>query len=152
MSSTEAMFRTIEKLYAINHVLNAMQKKPHTYCGETIYANEGRTLKMIGQNHGISQAELSKKMYRTSGASSLIVGNLVERGLVKREREKGNSRRYVLSLTEKGQAINEAHAAYDEECARRANEVMGLSEEQLNELSETLGTFIDYASEAFSLE
>lgn len=149
MSAAEAMSEAIEKFYTINRILNDLQKKPHTYASETLYANEAHTLKLIAQNEGISQSELSDRMFRTKGATSVVVDSLVSRGLVKREREQGNQRRYLLSITERGKEVHDAHIAYDTASAQRASIATGLSENQLAELSSNLDKLIEFYSSAY---
>ena len=149
MSAVEAMSETIEKFYTINRILNALQKKPHTYASETLCANEAHTLKLIAQNEGISQSELSDRMFRTKGATSVVVDSLASRGLVKREREQGNQRRYLLSLTERGQEVHKAHIAYDTVSAQLACAAIGLSEDQLVELSSNLDKIIEFYSNTY---
>ena len=149
MSVEKSIADVLEKLYAVNRIINAMHKKPHMYLDESLHASESHALKRIAENEGISQAELSDQLFCTPGATSVLVGNLVDRGLVRREREKGNQRRYLLTLTEHGREVHAAHIAFDEENARRANESMGLSEEQLSDLSAYLDQFIAYASRTY---
>ena len=149
MSTVEAMSNTIEKLYAVDRIIAAFQKKPHDYGGISLHASEAHTLKLIGLQEGISQTELSRQMFRTNGATSLVVDKLVSRGLVLRTREAGNQRRYFLTLTELGRKVHEAHLAYDDEQALHAAEAIELSEEELQELSEHLDRFIAYYSNIY---
>ena len=118
MSSINEIAKLVESLYAVDRILTAIQKKPNEYAGISLYASEAHTLKLIAQNEGISQMELSEQMYRTKGATSVMVDKLVEKGLVNRNREEGNQRRYLLTLTELGRVVSQAHMDYDDEHAR----------------------------------
>lgn len=146
MSTFDAMTKTIEKLYTIDRIITAMQKRPHCYAGEPMHSNEAHTLKTIAENEGISQAELSEQTLRTKGATSVMVDKLVQRGLVHRERESGNQRRYLLTLTERGWAVHQAHMAYDEAHARHAAQALGMSEAELVDLDNKLQRIIDFYS------
>ena len=107
------------------------------------------TLKAIAQSEGISQAELSGQMFRTKGATSVVVDKLVEKGLVVRTREDGNQRRYFLTLTERGWAVHQAHLAYDEAHAAWAAQHLGLSEADLAGVNRSLEQVIQFYSEHY---
>lgn len=149
MSTVATMFKTIEKLYTIDRIITALQKKPHDYDGVLIHANEAHTLKLIGEHEGISQAELSEQMFRTNGATSMVVDKLVARGLVHRTREEGNQRRYLLTLTPRGWDVHRAHMAYDESHARHAVQVLDMDEEELLLLNEQLEKIIQFYAENY---
>lgn len=146
MSSVNQIATIIDDLYAVDRIITALQKKPNEYAGTSLYANEAHTLKLIAQNEGISQAALSEKMYRTSGATSVMVDKLVKKGLVNRRREVGNQRRYLLTLTERGRVVSQAHVAYDYRHARCVSEGLGLSEEELSITEKSLSRIIDFYS------
>ena len=139
----------IESLYAVDRILTAIQKKPNEYAGISLYASEAHTLKLIAQNEGISQMELSEQMYRTKGATSVMVDKLVEKGLVNRNREEGNQRRYLLTLTELGRVVSQAHMDYDDEHARWVAEGLGLTEEELQVTDRSLNRIIEFYSENY---
>lgn len=146
MSSVDEISKLIDDLYAIDRILTAMQKTPNEYEGAILHANEAHTLKLIGLNEGTSQAELSEQMYRTNGATSVMVDKLVKKGLVNRQREDGNQRRYLLTLTEYGRKVNKAHMAYDLQHAHWAAEQLGLSEEELQVTNHALEKIIEVYS------
>lgn len=149
MSSVDEIAKLLEKLYAIERIMNAIQKKPREYAGTSLYANEAHTLQLIAQNEGISQAELSERMYRTKGATSVMVDKLVKKGLVNRCREDGNQRRYLLTLTEHGRNVSEAHEEYDTQHARWAAEQLGLSQEELQNTNHTMESVIEVYSRQY---
>ena len=142
MSKEEQISVLIEQMYNLDRILAALEKRPRSYLGVSLYSNESHTLKQIAQNEGISQAELSERMYRTKGATSIAVDKLVEKGLIRREREEGNQRRYLLTLTDLGREVNKAHLRYDEEHALWASEHLGASEEELETTSRVLDQVI----------
>ena len=82
---------------------------PHLTTAEFLTPTEAHTLKMIALNEGISQTELSEQMYRTAGATSVMVDKLVEKGLVHRQRVDGDQRRYLLTLTDRGRLVHASH-------------------------------------------
>lgn len=149
MASDNHIGKVIDDLYAVDRILTALQKKPNEYAGTWLHANEAHTLKLIAQNEGISQAELSEQMYRTTGATSVMVDKLVKKGLVNRSRADGNQRRYLLTLTEKGITVNQAHMDYDDSHARRVEEGLGLSEEDLLITKRSLDRIISFYSQHY---
>lgn len=149
MSSVDEIEKLIEELYTVERILAAMQKKPNNYAKVSLYASEAHTLKLIAQNEGISQAELSEQMYRTSGATSVMVDKLVKKGLVNRCRKEGNQRRYLLTLTEQGKKVNEAHITYDIQHAHWALEQLGLSKEELQVTNRAITRIIEVYSQHY---
>lgn len=61
-------------------------------------------LAIIGENPGITQAALSRASGRDTSSLTPVLDDLVERGLVVRERVATNRRSYSLALTECGRA------------------------------------------------
>lgn len=149
MSSENQIAKLIDNLYAVDRILTAFQKKPHEYAGTWLYANEAHTLKLIAQNEGVSQAKLSEQMYRTSGATSVMVDKLVKKGLVNRQREEGNQRRYLLTLTEHGRTVSQAHVEYDEQHAQWVEKGLGLSEEELRITDKSLARIVAFYSQDY---
>src|SRR3990172_2953329 len=50
----------------------------------------------------LSQAEIAKKILKSSGNITMVIDNLEKRGLVKRERNQEDRRYYSISLTSAG--------------------------------------------------
>ena len=149
MPTVEEISKMIEQLYTMDRIISAMQKKPHDYGGELLYANEAHTLKAIAQNEGISQTELSDLMFRTKGATSIVVDKLVEKGLVNRRRVDQDQRRYLLSLTELGRQVHDRHLARDEAHAQWVAEQLGLEEDALRTTNDALSRFIQFYSDHY---
>ena len=131
MSIPECISTLIEQMYSLERIVSAIEKRPRSYVGVSLHSNETHTLKLIAEHEGISQCELSERMYRTKGATSVAVDKLVKKGLIRREREQGNQRRYLLTLTELGRQVNEAHLRYDDSHAEWAASRLDLTEEEL---------------------
>ena len=68
--------KLIDQFYTIEKVVNDLEKAPRSYgTNQKFYSNETHTLKKIAEHEGISQKELSVKMYRTKGATSVMMKN-----------------------------------------------------------------------------
>ena len=121
MSAGKTLTRLTEQLYAAHWILAALQKRPRSFAGVTLYANEAHTLRIIAQNEGISQTEISALTLRTKGATSAMVDKLVEKKLVYRQRERGDQRRYLLMLAPLGRQVYEELVRRAETYASAAN-------------------------------
>ncbi len=55
----------------------------------------------------LCQGEISSKLLKSGGNITLVVDNLVKRGLVRRERYPDDRRRVFVSLTDQGRAVIE---------------------------------------------
>ncbi|MEG1720721.1 MAG: MarR family transcriptional regulator [Pseudoflavonifractor sp.] len=146
MEETDEIAELIEQLYAMDHIITAMQKHPHEYDGVSLHANEAHTLKMIARSEGISQADLSEQMFRTKGATSVMVDKLVEKGLVRRERVEDDQRRYLLALTPRGLAVHRAHLARDAQQVALFTQQVGLTREELEVTIRTMDRIIAFYS------
>ncbi len=139
----------IDQLHILKRITSAIEKQPKTYMGVSLHSNEAHTLKLIAQNEGISQADLSERMYRTKGATSVAVDKLVKKGLIHREREEGNQRRYLLTLTDLGRQVNAAHLCYDDDHTEWAAKYLDLTEEELAVTIKTVDRIIALYSQHY---
>lgn len=139
----------IDQLYILERITSAIEKQPKTHMGVPLHANEAHTLKLIAQNEGISQTDLSDRMYRTKGATSVAVDKLVKKGLIRREREEGNQRRYLLTLTDLGRQVNAAHLCYDDDHTAWAARHLDLTEEELAVTIKTMDRIIALYSQHY---
>lgn len=53
----------------------------------------------------LSQAEIAKKVLKSTGNITMVIDNLERRGLVKRERQKDDRRYYIVQLTDEGRKL-----------------------------------------------
>ena len=53
----------------------------------------------------LSQAELAKKILKSTGNITMVIDNLEKRGLVRRERKEGDRRYYAVQLTPEGKKL-----------------------------------------------
>ena len=143
MTEIKEAVRLIENLYATERVITAMGKEPKRYGTEELfYTNEVHTLKMIAQYEGITQKELTEKMFRTKGATSVMIKKLEKKGLIIRREDEEDARILQLYLTEKGKAVNDFHMKYDENRISIWMEKLNFSEEELKNTNLILENFI----------
>lgn len=104
----------MESLYTYDRIISSYQTTPRTYGTEDLlYQTDVHIMQTIEHNPGMNLNELSEKTFRTKSAMSVLIKSLVEKGLVKRERDKDDNRRYKITLTEKGKKIHEFHEKLD---------------------------------------
>lgn len=149
MSKPDCFAALLDRFYNMERIIAVIEKQPKTYEGVSLHANESHTLKQIAQCEGISQADLSERMYRTKGATSIAVDKLVKKGLVRREREEGNQRRYLLTLTDLGRRVHEAHLHYDGGHAEWAVENLDLTEQDLETTIRTMDCVVALYSQYY---
>ena len=130
----------------VERIVTAMEKEPKYYgTEELLYTNEVHTLKIIAQNEGITQKQLTDKMFRTKGATSVMIKKLEKKGLIIRQEDKMDARILRLYLTDKGKTVNEVHLKYDEDKMSELMREVSLSDEEVNSTNHVLELFIDFA-------
>ena len=94
-------------------------------------------IRWIGENPGISQEALARRMQIDKGAVAKAVGNLVEKGFVERRKNPDDRRAYCLFPTEKARNIR----SRIEQCARRIEGELfdGLTPEETELFENLLG-------------
>lgn len=147
MSKEQEIHTLLNQMYTVELVLRSFRGQPKTYCGVTLYDNESHTLEAIAENPGISQAQLSQRMCRTKGATSVMVDKLMEKGLILRQRESEDRRRCVLTLTALGRQVNQAHVAFDSAHAAKVSAALELDEEDFRRANQVIAQLIDFHRE-----
>ena len=87
--------------------------------------------------------ELARKLLKTSGNLTMVVGNLQKRGLVTRTRQAADKRFYLVSITEKGRKlIAQVFPQHVERIVGAMSELAPAEQETLAALSRKLGTTV----------
>jgi DNA-binding MarR family transcriptional regulator len=107
-------------LYLIKQVeLAVRQRLDQTVSAQDLTALQYTALTVLERHPGMTSTALARHSFVRVQTMAEMVTHLHERGLVKRERDAGNRRRYPLSLTRKGRAVlarvREPVAAIEEE-------------------------------------
>ena len=145
MNINEKFSELIDQFYTIEKIVNDLEKTPRSYGTEQkYYSNETHTLKMIAEHEGINQKELSEKMYRTKGATSVMIEKLLKKGLIEKRISDVDSRSHCLYLTEKGKEINECHMQHDTEVLKIWLEDAHFTENELDTATDVLIRCINY--------
>lgn len=134
----------VENFYEVERVIASLEKEPRSYNTDMLFhSNEVHTLKKIAENEGIGQKELSEMMYRTKGATSVMIDKLVKKGLVVKSFAEDDQRKSVLYLTDKGKEVNERHLQYDKDRLNVLIEGVELTEAELDVANRVIGICLE---------
>ena len=86
-------------------------------------------------------------MYRTKGATSVMIEKLLKKELIEKRVSDTDSRRHCLYLTEKGRKINQAHMQHDTEVLKCWLEDAHFTEDELDTATDVLIRCINYYME-----
>lgn len=104
----------MESLNTHYRIISSYHNTPRTYgTDDLLYQTDVHTIQMIGDYPGMSLNELADKTYRTKSAMSVLIKALAKNKLVKRKRDEEDNRRYIITLTEKGQVVYDYHKNFD---------------------------------------
>lgn len=124
--------RLIDNFYEVERMIGTLEKAPKTYNTDyLLYYNEAHTLQMIAEHEGINQKELSGRMFRTKGATSIMIEKLVKKGLIEKRLGERDQRTCTLYLTEEGRKVHVRHKEYDAKRLDSWIHGMDLSAEEL---------------------
>ena len=145
MKDMKEAIRLMENLYSVERMVSAMEKEPKHYgTEELLYSNEVHTLKAVAQQEGITQKELTDKMFRTKGATSVMIKKLEKKGLIARREDEKDARVLRLYLTEQGKRVHKCHLEYDEKVIGSWMEELNFSPEEIEGTNQVLEKYIGY--------
>ena len=146
MTAEKEIAHLINQLYTVETLMKVFHRDPHSYCGVTLYDCEAHTLEKIAENEGLSQAQLTRMTFRTKGATSVMVDELLQKGLGYRARPAQDRRQCLLRLTEKGREVDRQHQERDLRHARLVAEQAGLTGEELAQANQVLDRLVEFYS------
>lgn len=139
LSIDDELMDMVDNLYLQGRRMRLMESKPRHYGSDILlYPNEVYTLKVIAQQEGINQTELSEQMFRTKGATSVVIRKLKKKGLIIQQDDEQDSRISHLYPTEKGREIYRSHLAYDRRYIKELADDMDLALEELASMNRVL--------------
>jgi len=80
-----------------------MAVSDESYAAEKLWSTQARFLRLIGEQRGMSQAELARATGTAPTLTGRLLQTLLERGLVLRKRSEEDRREYLLELSANGQ-------------------------------------------------
>lgn len=88
----------------------------------------------------LSQADLARKILKSTGNITMVIDNLEKRGLVKRERDPEDRRYYAVQLTPEGKkTIGSIFPRHADQIVNGMNALSKAEQERLGELCRKLG-------------
>lgn len=149
MKAGESMVRLMEQLSNAHWLMGAMQKQPYCFAGVSLSPGEAYTLMVLADNEGISQTQLCHLLVRTKGATSAMVDRLAEKGLVGRQREEGDQRRYLLEVTTLGQEVCQAMGQWRTARSETLAGRLSLPQDDLETACQVLRALVTYLSDQY---
>ncbi|GMA66849.1 transcriptional regulator [Leuconostoc gelidum subsp. gelidum] len=115
---------------------NEIEKTPFAYGTDTqLHVSEVHTIEMIGNKPNINVTRLALMQGITKGAVSKRIQNLRNRGLVNKAISPVTENEVVITLTDKGNQVFQAHQRYSKELNKSIAQIYtGLPDEILNDL------------------
>lgn len=90
----------------------------------TFYRGEIHLVKMVGDYPGLFSSEIARRFGITRAVIHKTLLKLEERGLVRKEQDKDDKKRYKLFLTEKGRLAYQYHEEYHDKYDKSLFEYM----------------------------
>ena len=115
--SLGAAVEFLRLLWAVDHGLQSSSKRMARSLGVT--GPQRLVIRIAGRIPGISPGELAEILHVHPSTLTGVLTRLVEHGLLARRGDARDRRRMILTLTEKGKAINRSSAGTVEAGVRR---------------------------------
>jgi MarR family 2-MHQ and catechol resistance regulon transcriptional repressor len=120
---------------------------------DSILMSKLEGLGLTGSQFGVLEAlyhigplclgELARKLLKTGGNLTMVVGNLQKRGLVTRTRQASDKRYYLVAITEKGRKlIAQVFPQHVERIVALMSALLPAEQESLAALARKLGTTV----------
>ena len=144
MASPEKLLDLMTGACDLERALMGGKRASSHLLGVALQPGERSTLYKIARNEGISQRALSQEMFRAKSATSVVVDQLEEKGLVVRTPVRTGPVRYLLTLTPKGREVYGEMVELALRSASRITEQLPLDAEQLEQAVEVMGVVYRY--------
>ena len=118
MLREEPVLDFLRLMSAVDHELRSVSKRMLTELGLT--GPQRLAVRFIGRQPGLAAGELATLLHLDPGTVTGILRRLDVAGMIVRVRDKSDSRRVCLTLTQRGQAINRRRSGTIEFAVRRA--------------------------------
>lgn len=109
-----------------------------------VSVNEAHTVDAIGSYVPKSMSSVAKKLNITMGTLTVSVNQLIKKGYVNKTRSEIDKRVFILSLSEKGKALNKAHQKFHFDLVKSL--IVDLSDYEADMFIEALSNLNDYLS------
>jgi DNA-binding MarR family transcriptional regulator len=122
-------------LWSLDHALQSASKRMEAKLGIT--GPQRLVVRLLGKRPGISAGELAALLQVHPSTLTGVLQRLTARGLVERKQDPEDSRRAILSLSEKGRVLDSRRSGTVEQGVRQA--LQRISPRSLHEAQTVLG-------------
>ena len=152
----ENMYALVEDFYAIVNRSNQLKHAQFSFANvDSINIASLHLIEMIGNNSEMNTTEIAAKLGITKGAVSQMTGKLCKKGLMEKQKIKGNEKEVYLVLTPLGEEIFEEHEKLHKkmygEMELLLNEFSEKDMEKLHAFFQHIQTYMDEYSKELSL-
>ncbi len=135
-----------DKFIRIHNKLKVLEKIPSNYgIGKPLQMSETQFIQAVGRNPGINVTGLASTIGVTKGAISQMTQKLVEKGLVKKDKNSENNKEVLLILTETGKEVfQQSENAYYELFSKIGKQIDNLTVDQVNIVMESFNITEEY--------
>lgn len=135
-----------DKFIRIHNKLKVLEKIPSNYgIGKPLQMPETQFIQAVGRNPGINVTGLASTIGVTKGAISQMTQKLVEKGLVKKDKNSENNKEVLLILTETGKEVfQQSENAYYELFSKMGKQIDNLTVDQVNIVMESFNITEEY--------
>jgi MarR family 2-MHQ and catechol resistance regulon transcriptional repressor len=103
---TKDEVRALNAYVKLVRAAESVSSRIHSHLAETgLTVSQFGVLEAVYHLGPLSQAEIAKKILKSSGNITMVIDNLEKRGLVKRERDQEDRRYYAVHLTVEGKKL-----------------------------------------------
>jgi MarR family 2-MHQ and catechol resistance regulon transcriptional repressor len=138
---TKEETKALNAFVKLTRASEAISSRVHRHLGDTgLTVSQFGVLEAIYHIGPLSQAELAKKILKSTGNITMVIDNLEKRGLVKRERKQGDRRSYEVQLTVEGKKlISSIFPRHAGKIVEAMNVLTRAEQEKLGQLCRKLG-------------
>jgi MarR family 2-MHQ and catechol resistance regulon transcriptional repressor len=133
--------RALNAFVKLTRASETISTRIHRHLGEDgLTVSQFGVLEAIYHVGPLSQADLAKKILKSTGNITMVIDNLEKRDLVKRERKEGDRRYYAVKLTLEGEKlISNLFPRHAGKIVETMNVLTKAEQEKLGQLCRKLG-------------
>lgn len=147
-----SIINNMEKIFNSYAGYKQIQRK-YSEDGNIFFEKEVHLLKEIIENPNETITTIAEKTMRTKSSVSQVVKRLIEKELLKIEKDLSDKRKINFIPTEAGKKLYEAHEYYDSKMAvLLSNFLKEYSNEEIEKFLQILKKYHEYMKQGYSLE
>ncbi|MEO1448289.1 MAG: MarR family transcriptional regulator [Bacteroidota bacterium] len=109
--------------------------------GVDVTVDQWLVFKVISETDGINQVEVAARLYKDPASITRIIDALIQKGLVQKQLDPNDRRRYLLALTESGKIKSDEWLALVKKMRRVG--IQGFDEQEISQLKDYLNRIFE---------